>query len=146
VVAVFGLGAALDLAHDHGVAERSLGGVVRRADAGYLAEGPERLVLLEQSSAEVCGLLMAAAFAFLQQRLDAISERGELACQPGKGALFLKVAVMNRDYFSCRFYELCAELAGSALALGDLDELTNQVTPAKLLLQHVQEVIAGVAV
>ncbi len=73
------LGAQLDLADDHAVAERAFGGVVGRVDAGDFAERPERGVLVQQSGGEAAGLLVASADALLKQRLEVLAQRTQLA-------------------------------------------------------------------
>src|SRR5271165_5835844 len=79
-VAVLGLGATADPAQNDRVSEGSFRGVVVHRDVkiGDVAEGPQRVVLLEQSGAVVRGLLIVAARAPLKQRLDRGAQRCEL--------------------------------------------------------------------
>jgi len=57
----------------------------------------------------------------------------------------LEVVAVGGDHRSRQHHELGAAAAGRARALGDLDQLADDVTPAQLLLKDVQEVIVGVA-
>ena len=144
--AALGLGAVLCLAHDHRVAQRAFGGVVGGVDPGRLAEGPQRLVLGQQPGAEVGGPLVAGARACAQQRLDPLAQRGELGGQPGEVVALLQVGAVAGDHRARRAHELAPELPGGAGALGDLGQLPDDMAPAKLLLEDVEEAIAGVAV
>ncbi len=77
--AVLRLRAELDLAQDHGVPERSFGGVVGRVQAGDFAERPQRDVLVEQTLTEAGGLGVPAAGALVQQCVDGFAVRVKLA-------------------------------------------------------------------
>jgi hypothetical protein len=68
----------------------------------------------------------------LEQLLDALTKWSQLCTQPGEVLAVIQVAVVNGDHLARGLDEL-AEPAGGALALGELDQLANAVTPAKLL-------------
>jgi hypothetical protein len=106
------------------VSECSLRGVVGQWDLEVLnvAEGPERVVLLQESGAEVGGLLVAAAGAVLEQLLDLGAQRGELLPQRCQVVAVLQAAAVRPDYLTRSPQQLSAELAGRAAALGELDQ------------------------
>jgi len=58
----------------------------------------------------------------------------------------LHVGAVRGDHLAGQRDELGAAAAGLAGALGDLDELADDVRPAQWLLEDVEEVIAGVAI
>jgi hypothetical protein len=64
------------------VAQRTLGGVVGRVDAGDFAERPERVELSQQSGGEAAGFLVASAGALLQQRLEVLAQGAKLVLKP----------------------------------------------------------------
>jgi hypothetical protein len=146
--ALVGLGAALELAHQHCVADSALGGVVRGVDLEVedVAERPQRLVLLQQPGGEVRGLDVPAGGALLEQHPDLRSQRRQLGAEPVQVVAVGEELSMHGDHLARELDELDAAAAGRPGALGDRDQLADHVTPAKLLLEDVKEVIAAVAI
>jgi hypothetical protein len=112
----------------------------------HIAEGPQRIVFVEQHAAEVGCARMASARATLQKPLDARAKRLEGALQPAKVAFLLQVAAVQGDHLTQRGDELLAAAARGALSFGDLDRLADEMRVAKLLLQNIEEVLCAVAV
>jgi len=79
-VAAVRLGATLELAHQHGVAYSAFGCVVGGVyvEVGNVAEGPQRVVLVQQPSGEVGGPFVLAGGALLKQRADLLAQRRQL--------------------------------------------------------------------
>jgi hypothetical protein len=128
--------------------ERSLGRVVVHRDVrvGDVAEGPQRVVFLQESGAVVRGLLIVAAGAVLKQRLDRGAQRRELLAQPVEIVVVLEVGVVDVDRLARGPQQLSPELAGRARPFGERDQRPDPVRPAQLLLEHIEPVIADVAV
>ncbi len=57
-----------------------------------------------------------------------------------------EVAAVCGDHLARGLHQFLAERAGGAVALGDLHQLADHMTPAQLLLQDVEDVVAGVAI
>lgn len=55
------------------------------------------------------------------------------------------VLTVECDHLPRQLDELLAAASGCPLALRDLDQLADHVTPANLLLQNIEEVVGGVA-
>jgi len=58
----------------------------------------------------------------------------------------LEILAVRGDHLARQRNELLATLPGHTVSLGDLDQLADHVRPAQLLLEDVEEVIAGIAV
>jgi hypothetical protein len=113
---------------------------------GDLAEVHKGLAFVKQPDAEVRRPPVAAGGSLLQERPDPLAQGRQLALQPGEVPALGQVAAVGGDHLARRLQQLAPELAGSALALGDLDHLPDRVTPAKLQLEYVEEAVGGVAV
>ena len=144
--AVIGLGAALEPALKDCVADGALRGIVCRFDreVGNVAEGPQRVVLLQQSGGEVRCLGVPAGGALLEQQTDLMTQRRELVAEPVGVVAILEELSVDGDHLARELDELRAAAARRPGELGNLDQLADDMTPAQLLLQDVEEVIAGV--
>ncbi len=89
---------------------------------------------------------MAAGGARFEQHFDLGAQRRELGGEPVGVVAVGQVLAVGGDHLPGELDELHAAAAGRARALGDLDQLADDVTPAKLLLQDVEKVVAGVAI
>lgn len=92
--ATIGLGAALDLAHQHDVANGPLAGVVGRVDLSLrdVGEGPERLVLVQEASGEARRAGVTACGALFEQLADLNSQRREPGGEPLAVAAVLEIS------------------------------------------------------
>lgn len=119
--AALGLGAALDLAHQDGVADGPLGGVVGGIDLGLgdVGERSQRLVFVEQSGGEVRGAGVPAGGALLKQGADLRAQRRQLGGEPVGVTTLGEVDTMSGDHLAGERDELCSAAAGDAGALGD---------------------------
>jgi integrase len=111
-------------------------------------------VFLEQPDAEAGGLGVLAAGAVREQRLEGVAQRLQLLAQREQrrvlgmvgGGERWRVLAVDREHLAGDLEQSGAELAGRARTFGDLGQLADQVSPAQLLLQDVEPVVADVAV
>ena len=100
--AVIGLGAALEPALKDCVADGALRGIVCRFDreVGNVAEGPQRVVLLQQSGGEVRCLGVPAGGALLEQQTDLMTQRRELVAEPVGVVAILEELSVDGDHLA----------------------------------------------
>src|SRR5665213_581745 len=137
-VAFLRLGAELDLSEQHAVSQGALSGVVCGADSRDFAEGPERVVFIQQPGAEPAGLEMPATDALFQERLDLLADRLKPGVEPVEVMVVLEIFAVSGDHLTGGLEKLVSEPARRTVALGEADELANGVAPAQLLLEHVE--------
>jgi hypothetical protein len=125
--AALGLRAELHLAHDHRVANRPLRGVVRRVDAGHLAEGPQRLLFGEESGTEAALAAIVSAGALLEQGAETIAQRQKLGGEPGQVVFVFQVGAVDGEDLARCLQEPGPAPARRLPSLGELCELASQV-------------------